>query len=173
MLFRSALSSTSKPARPAPAASEEQVFEDDQSSVLFSPVDEGRVEHFVKKGDGPVNPIHKHDFGSRWSGVGRMSGLDEEGLSFNWSGGKTDLAPFAMAQLLALGTEWRVKFRLPLLKKGYCEAVATISEVEERPDGVKVGASFSQIDERTRAWIRQYAADMSYLKDELRKATDS
>lgn len=167
-----ALSSMAQPGRAAQPLGEEQVFEEDQSSVLFSPVDGKRVEHFVSKGDGPVNPLHGHDFGGRWSGVGRMSGLDEEGLSFTWSGGKTDLEPFAMAQLLALGTEWRLKFRLPLLKKGYSEAVATVSEVEERAEGVKVRASFSEIDEETRASIRQYAKDMSFLKDELRKATD-
>ena len=83
------------------------------------------------------------------------------------------VAARAMAQLLAIGTDWHVKFRLPLLRKGYCEAVATVSEVEERPEGVKVRATFSEIDDETRNWIKQYAADMSYLKDELRKATDA
>lgn len=159
-------------ARVQSAAAEERAFEDDQSSLLFTPVDEKRVEHFVKSGRDPVNPVHGHAFGGRWSGVGRMSGLDEEGLSFTWTGGKTELSPFEMGQLLALGTEWRVKFRLPLLKKGYCEAVTTVNEVEERPEGVKVRANFSEIDDETRSWIKQYAADMSYLKDELRKATD-
>lgn len=151
----------------------EDAFEDDKSSVLFAPSDPARVQHFVAEGSDPVNPVHGHTFGKNWSGVGRMSALDDQSLSFTWTGGKTDLTPFAMAQLLAIGTDWHVKFRLPLLRKGYCEAVATVSEVEERPEGVKVRASFSQIDDETRNWIKQYAADMSYLKDELRKATDA
>ncbi|MFT7667698.1 MAG: anti-anti-sigma factor [Planctomycetota bacterium] len=151
----------------------EEVFTEDQSSVIFSPVDSDRVKHFIAESSSPVNPVHGHTFGNHWSGIGRMSGLDNESVRFTWSGGKTNLEPFSMAQLLALGTDWRVKFRLPLLKKGYCEAIATISEVEERADGIKVQATFKEIDKETSESVRQYAADMSYLKDELRKATDS
>jgi anti-anti-sigma factor len=160
-------------AAPKSDASEEEVFTEDQSSVLFSPVDAARVEHFISEGSSPVNPVHGHSFGGRWSGIGRMSGLDDASVRFTWSGGKTQLKPFSMAQLVALGTDWRIKFRLPLLKKGYCEAVATISEVEERADGIKVQATFKEIDEETRASVRQYAADMAYLKEELRRATDA
>lgn len=149
-------------------------FEEDKSTVLFAPTDAGRVEHFIKGDGGRVtNPVHGHSFGSKWSGVGRMSALDSSSLAFTWTGGNTDLEPFAMAQFLAIGTEWKVKFRLPLLQRGYCEALATISEVEERPEGVKIGATFSDIDDETREAVKQYAADMAYLKDELKKATDA
>ncbi|MDP6410106.1 MAG: anti-sigma factor antagonist [Planctomycetota bacterium] len=161
---------------PAAATGVTDPFEEDNSAVLFSPVDASRIEYVMTesaKDDQTVNPVHGHEFGSRWSGIGRMSGLSEESLSFTWGGGNTGLDAFRMAQLLALGTEWKIKFRLPLLQRGYCEAVAKVSEVEEREDGVKVEATFSDIDEETRASIRQYAADMSYLKDELRRATDA
>ena len=159
---------------PEAGKASETVFEEDQSTVLFAPSDPARVEHFVKGDGGDVtNPVHGHTFGAKWSGVGRMSALDSAGLAFTWTGGNTDLEPFAMAQFLAIGTEWKVKFRLPLLQRGYCEALATISEVEERPEGVKIGASFSNIDDETRDAVKQYAADMAYLKDELKKATDS
>ncbi len=161
---------------PAAAAEGEKEFEEDQSSVLFSPIDRARVEHFLsdeeRSGGKGKNPLHQHSFGANWSGLGRMAGLDEEGLSFTWEGGRTSLEPFSMAQLLALGTDWKVKFRLPLLQKGYCESLATVSEVEERSGGVKVRMSFKEIDDETLASVRQYAADMSYLKDELRKATE-
>ncbi len=102
-----------------------------------------------------------------------MAGLDEANVRFTWNGGNTDLDPFAMAQLLAIGTDWKIKFRLPLLKKGYCDALATISEVEERADGVKVQVTFKEIDDETRSSVKQYAADMAYLRDELRRATDA
>jgi anti-anti-sigma factor len=148
-------------------------WEEDKSSVLFSPVDRARIEHFVSQGTKMTNPLHGHKFGQNWSGVGRMSGLDDQTIRFTWNGGETDLTPFAMSQLLALGTEWRVKFRLPLLRRGFCEAVTEISEVEERTDGVKVLATFSKIDDQTREAVRQYAKDMAFLKEELRKATDS
>jgi len=160
-------------AAPAASGTEDEAFLEDKSSVLFSPVDSQRVEHFISETASPVNPVHRHSFGTNWSGIGRMSGLDDSAVRFTWSGGKTNLEPFAMAQLVALGTDWKIKFRLPLLKKGYCEAVATISEVEERPDGIKVQASFKEIDDETRNSVRQYAADMQYLKEELKKATDS
>jgi hypothetical protein len=57
------------------------------------------------------------------------------------------------------------------LQKGHCEAVVTISEVEERPDGVKLAATFSEIEPDTRTAVQQYAADMAFLKKELRQAT--
>lgn len=146
--------------------------QDNPSSVLFTPVDGSRVEHFLSQSQRTVNvPITKEKVAG-WSGAGRMLALDENGLRFTWNGGQTELSPFAMAQMLAIGTEWKVKFRLPLLQKGYCEAVCVVSEVEERPDGVKVGASFKAIDGTTREAIKQYARDMAFLRDELRKATD-
>jgi hypothetical protein len=77
-----------------------------------------------------------------------------------------------MAQMLSIGTEWKVKFRLPLLQRGYCEAVAVVGEVEERPDGVKGGANFKAIDDTTKKAIQQYAKDLAFRKEELRRATD-
>ena len=161
----------------APESQTDADFEIDKSSIIFSPIDLSRVEHFLSEedrgGGGPVNPVHGHSFGGRWSGIARMSSLDESGLSFTWSGGTSGLSPFEMGQLLAIGTQWKLKFRLPLLKKGYCEATTTATEVEERPDGVKVCFQFTDIADETREAVKQYAADMAYLKDELRQATDN
>ncbi len=156
----------------ATAGATEAVFAEDESSVLFAPIDTKRVEHFVSASKAQINPVHGHSFGKKWSGVGRMSALDVEKLTFTWNGGNTDLDPFAMSQFLAIGTEWKVKFRLPLLQRGYCEAVTTISEVEERADGIKIVSSFSKIDGEIRDAIKQYSADLAYLKDELKKATE-
>lgn len=146
-------------------------FEEDQSSVLFSLIDQERLSHFIPAMKSK-NPVHGHAFGRNWSGVGRMSGLDENGLRFTWSGGNTDLSVFDMGQMLAIGTRLTVKFRLPLLQRGYCEAEVEVNLLEERADGVKVGALFSEIDDETREAVRQYASDMAFLKEELRKATD-
>ena len=150
-------------------------FEVDKSSVIFTPTDLSRVEHFITEeergGGSPVNPVHGHSFGERWSGIARMASLEENGLAFTWSGGTSGLSPFEMGQLLAIGTQWKLKFRLPLLKKGYCEATAMSKEVEERADGVKVCFEFEEITDETREAVKQYSADMAYLKDELREAT--
>lgn len=149
-----------------------EAFEDDRSAVIFSLVDQERLAHFIKASKKADNPVHGHAFGGNWSGIGRMSGLDETGLRFTWSGGKTDLTPFDMGQMLAIGTQLSVKFRLPLLQRGYCEARVDVNLLEERADGVKVGAEFAEIDDETREAVRQYAKDMAFLKEELRKATD-
>lgn len=159
---------------PIEESGDDDVLED-ETSILFGLVDSKRVEHFLppeKRGSqGAVNPVHGHDFGSTWRGVGRMQHLDQDGLRFTWNGGRTDLTPFEMGQMLALGTDLRVKFRLPLLQKGHCEAVVTVSELEERPDGVKLAAQFSEIEPETRKAVQQYAADIAFLKKELRQAT--
>lgn len=146
---------------------------DDETTILFSPTDAERVEHFIPedKRGGRANPVHGHTFGGLWRGVGRMSALDADGLRFVWGGGNTGLSPFEMGQMLSLGTDLQVKFRLPLLQKGHCEAVVTISEVEERADGVKIAATFSEIEPDTRQAVQQYAEDLAFLKKELRQAT--
>ena len=158
-----------------PPSADQSAPVDDESSVLFSPTDPTRVEHFVSSSkrfkEAIVNPIHGHAFGTNWTGVGRMSRLEEQGLHFLWNGGDSGLEPFAMGQLLAIGTQIKVKFRLPLLQPGYCEALATVTDVEERVDGVKIGANFSKIDDKTQQAVRQYAKDLRFLKDELKRAT--
>jgi hypothetical protein len=160
---------TAAPSKKAPA----DELEDD-TTILFAPTDEKRVEHFVPEAARAAKPMPTNPppFGNAWRGVGRMSALDVEGLRFTWNGGNTGLTPFEMGQMLSLGTDLSVKFRLPLLKKGHCEAVVTVSEVEERPDGVKLAASFSELEPETLAAVKQYAADMAFLKKELRSATE-
>ena len=76
-----------------------------------------------------------------------------------------------MGQLLSMGTEIKVKFRMPMFQQGFVEALATVAEVEERDDGVRVGAAFVKIDKETLAAVTQYSSDLKFLKDELRKAT--
>jgi len=153
---------------PAPTGGEGG-FEEDKSSVLFTLVDKERLSHFIpaQKAD---NPVHDHAWG--WTGVGQMAALDDSGLRFTWNGGKTDLSPFDMGQMLSVGTRLRVKFRLPLLQRGYCEAEVEVALLEERADGVKVGTTFARVDEETRSAVGQYAKDMAVLKKELRRATD-
>jgi len=150
--------------------------EEEEGALMFSPTDLSRVEHFIPeehRGGGQANPVHGHKFGKSWRGIGKMNDLSAEGLRFTWAGGNTGLTPFEIAQFLAIGTDLAVKFRLPLLQKGHCEAEVTVTEIAERENSVKIGASFKSIDKETAAAVEQYAADMAYLKTELKKATDS
>ena len=146
---------------------------EDDTSVLFAPTDTKRVEHFIPENVRSTLSHAGHGAASsQWRGIGRMLALDAESLRFTWNGGNTGLTPFEMGQMLSLGTDLTIKFRLPLLKKGHCEAKVTVSEVEERPDGVKLAASFAELEPETRAAVKQYAADMAFLKKELRSATE-
>jgi len=148
---------------------------EDDTSVLFAPTDPKRVEHYIPENVRTTlslsNPAHG-EATSNWRGIGRMLALDAESLRFTWNGGNTGLTPFEMGQMLSLGTDLTIRFRLPLLKKGHCEAMVTVSEVEERPDGVKLAATFTELEPETRAAVKQYAADMAFLKKELRSATE-
>ncbi|MFT5198516.1 MAG: anti-anti-sigma factor [Planctomycetota bacterium] len=144
----------------------------DPSALIFKPKDASRIDHFLEAAKSD-NPLHGHAFGKNWTGVGRMASLTPEALSFTWKGGSTGLSAFDMGQLLAVGTDWSVKFRLPLLQRGYCEAKVEIAEMEERSDGIKATCNFKEIDEATRTAIAQYATDLTFLRDELKKATDA
>lgn len=146
--------------------------DDQAATVLFSPVDTSRIDHFLPEAAGHAKLGKEKSTPAAWSGAGRMSSIDVHGLRFTWNGGSTGLTPFAMGQFLALGTEWRLKFRLPMMAKGYKEVVASITDVEERPEGLKVGSTFKQMDNATRDEITNYVKDLAYLKDELKRATD-
>jgi anti-anti-sigma factor len=164
----------------APIAQPDEIpaeLEDEESSVLFTPTDSARIEHFLAKSQLPkaerASPIDGFVLKRKnWHGIGRVAGVDERGVRFTWNGGTTGLTPFAMGQFLAIGTPLRIKFRIPMFRPDFCEAVATVSEIEEREDGVKLGAAFTEIDDGTLAAIRQYTSDLRFLKDELRKATE-
>ncbi len=152
------------------AASTDGELQLDPSALIFKPMDESRIDHFLEKARSD-NPVHGHAFGKNWTGVGRMASLTPECLSFTWKGGNTGLSAFEMGQLLAVGTDWSVKFRLPLLQRGYCEAKVEITEMEERSEGIKAQCNFKEIDDKTTEAIGQYATDLSFLRDELKKAT--
>jgi anti-anti-sigma factor len=146
----------------APAAAVEPC---DETMVLFAPRDAERTALFVgdERLSGPAS--------NSWRGLARISALEPAGLRFIWSGGATGMTPFEMGQFLAIGTELRVKFRIPLFRRGHCEAIAVVQEVEERPDGVKVQAGFRQLDHEAERAIVQYAKDIAFLKRELWRAT--
>ncbi len=143
----------------------------DPSSVIFRLVDQERLRHFVEQAKA-TNPVHNHAFGSNWAGLGRMSGLDADGLRFVWDGGDTGLTAFDLGQMLAVGTKLSTKFRLPLLKSGFVEATVSVTFLEEREDGVKVGCTFDEIADDARDAVGQYSKDMAFLKEELRRATE-
>ena len=69
--------------------------------------------------------------------------------------------------MLSIGTDLKVKFRLHMYQKAHYSAVVTVEDIHERPDGVKIGAGFSEIDQETRNAVQQYADDLAFLKKEL------
>ena len=136
---------------------------DDETAVLFVPRDPQRAVLFL--GEELRLPQ------TSWRGVGRMSALEAAGLRFTWNGGASGMTPFEMGQFLAIGIELRVKFRIPLFRRGHCDAIVTVQEVEERPDSVKLQAGFSELELEAERAIAQYAKDIAFLKRELWQAT--
>lgn len=131
----------------------------DHASITFSPVDAKRLDLFLKKPKkGETSPS---------SFVGRMIDVTLDGLEFTWNGGQTGLDPFDMGQMLAIGTEWRARFPLPMYQRGFCESTMTIKSVEERVDGVRISASFKNLDPNVRTAIARYRDDMATLRDEV------
>ena len=60
-----------------------------------------------------------------------------------------------MAELLDVGVDLKVKFRLPLLQRGYHEALVTIVDVVPEEDGVRVTANYKQIDAESAQAVKQ------------------
>jgi anti-anti-sigma factor len=139
---------------------------DDETAVLFVPRDAQRAVLFLGEELRPGSIP-----GTSWRGLGRMSALEAAGMRFTWNGGVSGMTPFEMGQFLAIGIELRVKFRIPLFRRGHCEAIVTVQEVEERPDGVKLQAGFSELELEAERAIAQYAKDIAFLKRELWQAT--
>jgi hypothetical protein len=49
-----------------------------------------------------------------------------------------------------------------------------VASLEERGDGVRVTARYSEaLDPQTKKHVEQYARDMAFLKQELKRATDN
>jgi len=145
----------------APKAAKPEVIAEthDHATITFAPADAKRIELFLKKPKkGETLP---------GSFVGRMVDVSLDGLEFSWSGGQTGLTPFEMGQMLAIGTEWRARFPLPMYQRGFCEAHMTIQRVEERLDGVRIAAAFKNLDANVRTAIGRYRDDMATLREEV------
>jgi len=111
-----------------------------EAGVLFSPCDPGRIRRLMPA-----------ESAVAWCGVGQLIDLDRGGLRFLWHGNKTRLTPFEMGQLLALGTEIRVKVGSPAREVEPRQAVVRIVEVREHPDGVELTAVFRTHDQAVMA----------------------
>lgn len=162
-------------ARAALRGNEPAPSREDETSILFSPREAQRVELYIPAEQ--CHPDARLELGpsssSSWWGVGRMSALNETGLRFTWNGGTSGLTPFEMGQMLAMGTDMNVKFRLPLSPEQYCEAIVSITRVEERADGIKIGVAFTEIEPAMREALRRHAEALAFLKKELSRSTHS
>jgi stage II sporulation protein AA (anti-sigma F factor antagonist) len=137
-----------------------RVFASDEEAIgYFEPKEEVAVPqentilvHFA-------DPEKQAVFG-KTPGVGKINGLDEDGVLFTVPG---------PAQVFERGAEVKVKFRLPLYKKAYYfDIPSVIDRVERSPDGNKVRANFTQIFEEDKKSITQFVSDLKLLKEELK-----
>lgn len=104
--------------------------------------------------------------------VGKMTDIGEKTLDFVWGGGKTGLKGEKLLKIFSQGTELRLKFRIPLFKKGFFEVPASVSTATLREDGAaKIATKLGQMSAADQKAIQQFVQDRDYLKAELKKAT--
>lgn len=97
--------------------------------------------------------------------VARIVDINSDGMSFQ----ATQAASFFPA-----GAALRTKFRLPLFKKAYYfEISARVVSGNANEHGALVAVKFENITEEDRRSIRQFVADMQFLRDEVRNAGDA
>lgn len=93
--------------------------------------------------------------------VGKISALEEKYIMINLSDPKKDLV---------LGSACKVKFRLPLFRKGhYFEAGVVIEEAAHTETNSVIKCAFKDMKEEDRKSIAQFVEEMKFLRAEARK----
>lgn len=104
--------------------------------------------------------------------VGRLAQITETEIELNWQGGRTGLKGDKLVRLVSPGTELRLKFRIPLFKKGFFELPTTVTQASAQEEGgVKIRSKFGEMTPTDKKAIQQFVQDVDYLKSELKKAT--
>ncbi len=97
--------------------------------------------------------------------VARIVDINADGISFQ--------APQA-ASFFPSTTPVKTKFRLPLFKKAYYfEVSARVASAAANEQGALVAVRFEEITEEDRKSIRQFVADMQFLRDEVKHAGEN
>ncbi len=97
--------------------------------------------------------------------VARIVDINADGIAFQ--------APQA-ASFFPSTTPVRTKFRLPLFKKAYYfEVSARVASAAANEQGALVAVRFEEITEEDRKSIRQFVADMQFLRDEVKHAGEN
>ena len=100
--------------------------------------------------------------------VGTMANVDGNRLQFVWSGARTGISSDQGKQLFYEGSDLKLKFQVKLIKKGYFEIGAKVTEVQAtEDDGIRVTVGYESISEGDQAALGQFAADMEFLKRQL------
>lgn len=100
--------------------------------------------------------------------VATMLNVNAERLTFSWSGRRNGLSQDQARQLFLKDSDLAVKFQVKLFKKGYFELDATVVDCQANDeDEVKVTVHFREVSESDAEALRQFAADMEYLKTQL------
>lgn len=105
--------------------------------------------------------------GGRKTLIGKMRNVDGERVQFTWSGTRQGLSIDQCKQLFFRGSELKLKFQVKLFKKGFFEVGAEVTDVAADEDGVRVTARYRDIPESDKEALRQFAADMEFLKRQL------
>lgn len=93
--------------------------------------------------------------------IGKIVSMDEDGLTMRIEEPREELVQ---------GAECKIKFRLPLFRKGhYFEADVSITESVHSTTGVQLKCGFDNISDDDRKSIAQFVEEMKFLRAEARK----
>ena len=92
--------------------------------------------------------------------IGKIVSLDESGMSIQVQEAKKELQA---------DTECKIKFRLPLFRKGhYFEAIVDITEAVHSKSGIQLKCLFTSMNEEDRKSINQFVQEMKFLRSEAK-----
>jgi anti-sigma B factor antagonist len=103
--------------------------------------------------------------------VGKIRILEEDRLAFETDDEnmKMVVGESDQANRFTVGSEIRLKFRLPLFRKShYFDASARIRKMLHSATCTRITAKFTQIPEEDQASISQFVKDMQFLRKEAR-----
>ncbi|MBK9384224.1 MAG: STAS domain-containing protein [Planctomycetes bacterium] len=104
--------------------------------------------------------------------LGRLVNFDESTAEVAWDFGKTKLKDEDVLELLAPGTDLRIKFRIPMFSKEYFEIDSAVREAKlAGKQAANFIVRFTRVEKDVAERLGQFLKDMRFLKDTLREET--
>lgn len=134
---------------------------------------EGTVDHekvlitFPDDGRNQLIPRQQLVKTSQKSLVGQMANVDGQRVAFTWNGERAGIPADLGKKLFVVGSDLHLKFQVKLIKKSFIEIDGVVDLAEPTEDGLRVAVKFKKINDGDREALKQFAADMAFLRSQL------